>query len=190
MKEERRIRDTVKKNPERGRLIFEIRRKIHDAISYNRAMNMAQKIQELQESKNPQCEIFKIRRERQKRENLGFTLKDRNGRIQVGKEGIDMVVKEHFQSVFAQNPKPKGELWKMYWKEVDELFASLIKVTGIEAGKEKFAGPSFEEVNDLIRKINIKKSVTGNMSGDHCKDGTQVYLHLLYERRNSRSNEN
>ena len=29
MKEERRIRDTVKENPERGRLIYEVRKKIH-----------------------------------------------------------------------------------------------------------------------------------------------------------------
>ena len=63
---------------------------------------------------------------------------------------------------------------------MDEVFGSLVKVTGIEAAKEEFTGPSFEEVNDLIRKINIKKSVTGNMSGDLMKLGGDSIARMVH----------
>ena len=79
MKEEKHIRETVKLNPERGRLIFQVRKKIHDAIARNRAQDIKRKINELKESKNPHVEIFRIRRERQVKNDLGFPLKDKKG---------------------------------------------------------------------------------------------------------------
>ena len=180
MREERRIRETVLENPERGRLIFEIRKKIHEAISCNRAKNIILKIEELQNSKNPQREIFRIRRERQARENLAFPLKDRKGNTHVTKVGIDKVVKDHFQLVFAQNPKPKGELWEMYWKEVDDLFDCLIKKTGLEAARETVVGPSLKEITDLISSLNTRKAVTGKMSGDLMKLGGAPIAKLVH----------
>ena len=123
-------------------MIFEVRKKIHEAISYNRAQDITKKIKELSSARNPQAEIFKIRRERQFKDNIGFPLKDQKGIIQVSKGGIDQVVREHFQNVFLQNPKPKGELWQHYWNEVDELFSQIIMVTRKEEKRDRFIGPT------------------------------------------------
>ena len=89
MQEEARIRVTVLENPERGRMIFEIRKEIHATIAHNRAVKITQKIEDLENCKNPQSQIFKIRREKQVKDNLGFPLKDNNGIVQISKYGID-----------------------------------------------------------------------------------------------------
>ena len=169
MKEERRIRDTYLNNPERGRLIFENRKRIHEKIAFNRGQVISKKIEDLKNSKNPQREVFKIRREKQNRDNLGFPLQDKNGVIQVSKVGIDSVVCDHFKSVFAQNPKPKGEIWEMYWEEVDQLFIQIDKRTTKESVFDKEKGPSLEETRKLLTSIDPKTSVMGNMTGDLLK---------------------
>ena len=169
MKEERRIRDTVLNNPERGRLIFNIRQKIHERIAINRGHTINKKVKDLNTSKNPQRDVFKIRRDRQIKDNLGFPLKDKNGVIQVSKLGIDSVVCDHFRTVFTQNPKPKGEIWEMYWNEVDKLFLQIDKTTMGESVHDKDKGPTQEETKKLLSSIDPKSSVMGSMSGDLLK---------------------
>ena len=95
-------------------------------------------------------------------DNLGFPLKDKRGILQVSKGGIDEVVCDHFNLVFAQNPKPKGEIWKIYWKEIDELFAQIEVRTRKDCSRTVFAGPTVDEIRKLISNINTKKSVMGS----------------------------
>ena len=180
MREERTIRDTVIENPERGRKIFEIRKKIHLAIAKNRAKDITLKVNELKDAKNPQKEIFKIRREQQVKDNLGFPLKDQKNVLQVSKEGIDQVVCDHFSIVFAQNPKPKGDIWKAYWEEIDKLFDQMINVTENEAIRTRFEGPTVDEVIKLVNNINSRKSVLGSMKGELVKLGGNSLARLVH----------
>ena len=181
MKEEAVIRDTVLVNPDRGRKIFEIRKKIHETIAINRTQKMTQKIQELTNCKNPQSKIFQIRREKQVKDNIGFPLKDRKGITQVSKYGIDNVVLQHFDVVFAQNPIPKGEVWKRYWNEVDDLFAKIDHLTYEHTQNVTVTGPTFEETKKLIDAIDPKKSVLGLISGDLVKLGGDVMAMLIHK---------
>ena len=180
MKEEKVIRDTVKENPERGRKIYQIRKQIHAAIACNRAEVITMKVKELREAKNPQNEIFKIRRERQVKDNLGFPLKDTKGVLQVSREGINDVVCDHFNLVFAQNPKPKGEIWQRYWKEIDELFAEMAQRTVRECKRTEVVGPTVEQIKTLINNIDTKKSVVGSMTGDLVKLGGDSLVRLIH----------
>ena len=160
MQEEKRIRINVTDNPERGRAIAKIRKAIREEIENERFRKMSKKIEDIKHSKNPQGEIFKIRREGKSCEKAAFPLKDAKGILQVSKGGIDEVVCDHFKLVFTQNPKPKGEIWKMYWEEIDELFDKIVDRTGEECRRTAFSGPTVDEIKKLISSINTKKSVT------------------------------
>ena len=120
MRQERWVRENVLTNPERGRRIAEIRKEIRMKIEKNRAEEVLAKVSVIKDAKNPQGEIFKIRRGRKKVEKTGFPLKDAKGNMQVSKEGIDRVILAHFDKVFSQNPVPDGYIWSDYWKMVDE----------------------------------------------------------------------
>ena len=96
MREERWIRDNINTNPERGRKIAEVHKKIREEIGRNRANEILGKVSSIKESKNPQNEVFKIRRARKAVEKVGFPLQDTEGKIKVSKSGIDSVVIEHF----------------------------------------------------------------------------------------------
>ena len=85
MREEKWIRDNIMVNPERGRRIAETRRKIREEIGRNRADEILTKVSEIREAKNPQGEIYKIRRSRKKVEKVGFPLQDTSGKIKVTK---------------------------------------------------------------------------------------------------------
>ena len=97
MREERWIRDNVHTNPERGRMIAEVVKNIRNEIGKNRAGEILGKVAAIKESKNPQSEVFKIRRERKRIEKVGFPLKDTHGKINVTKTGIDKVIVGHFE---------------------------------------------------------------------------------------------
>jgi hypothetical protein len=165
MQQEKQIRLNIADNPERGRAIAEIRKAIKIEIEKERFRKMSEKINMIKQSKSPQGEIFKVRREGKSSEKVGFPLKDTKGRLQVSKDGVDEVICQHFKVVFAQNPIPAGEQWLKYWEEVDCAFQS-INVLNDEMQYEE---PSIDEIRKLIKAINVKTSVLGTMKGDLIK---------------------
>ena len=177
MREERWIRENVDNNPERGRKIAEVHKKIREEIGRSRADEILEKVSIIKESKNPQSEIFKIRRARKAVEKVGFPLQDTEGKIKVSKNGIDGVVIEHFDKVFKQNPVPNGQLWTEYWNVVDDVFGML------KIKKEQVTGyslPTFEEIKSLIWKTDDKKSVLGTMTSNLVKLGGDSMIGLIH----------
>ena len=95
MKEEKWIRRNVKLNPERGKMLAEIQKKIGEELSVKLIEEMERKVEKVINAKQPQSEVFKIRRNRNKIANIDFPLKDNNNNIQVTKYGIDQVITTH-----------------------------------------------------------------------------------------------
>ena len=172
MRQEKWIRENVLVNPERGRAIARVKKDIKLQIDKERTRKMAEKIKLIRSSKNPQGEIFKIRRDARSSIKIGFPLKDWKGNLQVSKDGVDDVICEHFKVVFAQNPIPEGEIWRKYWAEIDNVFTriEMIEDEGI------INEPSFNEVKNILNAINDKKSVLGTMKGELIKTvGDPIY---------------
>ena len=177
MREERWLRENILMNPERGRKIAEVTKLIREEIERNRADEVLAKVSVITEAKNPQGEIFKIRRARKTVEKVGFPLQDCEGRIMVCKAGIDDVVVQHFNKVFKQNPVPNDNIWKEYWAVIDEVF-SLLK-----SKREKvvhYSFPTFEEVKKIIMSTDDKKSVLGSMTSDLVKLGGDSIIGLIH----------
>ena len=143
-------------NPERGRQIASIRKKINAQIEETRNQAIVDRMKKIESAKCPQSEIFKIRRERNAVQKIGFPLKDKSGQIQVTKGGIDRVVKEHFQKVFQQNPVPKGKIWEEYWRTVDEVFNV---IANENCGN--FELPTFEEIKLLFGQLTTGNQFLG-----------------------------
>ena len=177
MNEEKWIRQNVHSNPERGRKISEIRKKISFEIEKNRADEILQKVAGIRDSKNPQGEVFKIRRSRKKIEKVGFPLQGKDGRTKVTKSEIDNVVIDHFDQVFRQNEVPKGKIWGEYWKLIDEVF-QLMKTKNEWA--VDYSLPTFEEIKELVWKTNDKKSVLGSMTSDLVKIGGDSIIGMIH----------
>ena len=175
IREERWIRENIVENPERGRRIAEVRKNIANEIEMNRKREIFCKVNELQCSKNPQSEIFKIRREKKKAVKIGFPLKDNDGNIQVTKIGIDNVVRCHFEKVFHQNPVPEGSIWIRYWKTIDEVFQA-ISVNNSEEGEL----PTFDEIKSIILMTDDKKAVYGTMKSELVKLGGDPLIRLIH----------
>ena len=177
MREERWVRDNVLMNPERGRKIAAVRKKIRVEIERNRADEVLSKVATITEAKNPQGEIFKIRRSRKMAEKVGFPLQDSDGTVMVSKAGIDDVVVNHFNKVFMQNPVSNDKIWKDYWNIVDDVF-NLLKTKKEQV--DVFAFPTFEEVKKIILSTDDKKSVLGTMTSDLIKIGGDNVIGLIH----------
>ena len=103
--EEKWIRNNIHENPERGRRISEIQKKIGIRIAENIEKEMEEKVNNILESSNPHSKVFHVRRKRNTTRNLDFPLKDENGVIQVSKTAVDQIITDHFTKVFNQNAK-------------------------------------------------------------------------------------
>ena len=77
MREERWVRVNVLENPDRGRRIADIRKRITQETEKQRNLDVVEKMKAIQEAKSPQAEIYKIRRERNQVQKIGFPLKIR-----------------------------------------------------------------------------------------------------------------
>ena len=175
MKEERWVRENVMENPERGRRIALIRKEINVHIEENRNKDVVDRMKMIEGAKCPQSEIFKIRRERNAVQKIGFPLKDKEGKIQVTKNGIDQVVRQHFEKVFKQNPVPEGSIWEEYWKTVDEVFNAIS-----DQKCKKFEPPTFEEIKNIIWTTDDRKSVLGTMKSDLVKLGGDPLIRMIH----------
>ena len=154
-----------------------MRKKIREEARKNREEEILEKVTVIREARNPQREIFKIRRTRKKVEKVGFPVKDKKGNTQVSKSRIDGVVIDHFNGVFRQNPIPNGNVWKEYWNLVDDVFEIINKQT---VNPNDYPLPSVEEINKLIRLTDDKKSVLGPMKSDLVKLGGDNIINLIH----------
>ena len=179
LNEERWIRANIMVNPERGRRIAEIKKKIRNEIAQNRAEDMLGKISTISQAQNPPKEVFKIRREKKRTSKIGFPLKDKVGNIQVSKDGIDRVVIDHFEKVFRQNPIPRGNMWQDYWNLIDEI-CELIEKQCTEEVSTDYTLPTLEEINKLIMGTNDRKAVLGSMTSEMVKLAGDDMIKLIH----------
>ena len=163
MVEEGDIKRELPDGMEKEEKLSQIRTEIGKRIAENIEKMMEQKVEKISEAKCPQAEVFKIRRNFTRAANLDFPLKDRNGNIRVTKNGIDDVISSHFTEVFNQNPVNDG--WHEYWEYV-------VKIYDIISRKEAdnvMEAPKYQEICDIIDKLDTSKAVYGTMSIDLIK---------------------
>lgn len=176
--QERWIKKNVLTNPERGRMIFQVRQKIKEMVSRNRSWEMEESVKKVLGSSNPYSEVFKIRKNMKKKESIAFPLKNTKGNIQVDKCAIDSVVYEHFQNVFKQIEVPEDDIWKKYWKCIDDVYDILgVLNSGEESGSTK---PIREEIHKLISSLKSGKAVRGDMTIDLVKLGGERLWDVIY----------
>ena len=103
MKEERMVKSEWKDGKEKETKLENIRLKISKNIAENIEMEMEKKVEQITTARYLQAEIFKIRRNMKKIENMDFPLKDKDGNVRVSKEGIDEVISTYFKQVWAES---------------------------------------------------------------------------------------
>ena len=118
---------------------------------------MEEKLQKVACAKHPQAEVFKIRRNAKKTQNLDFPLKDSHGNIRVTKEGIDEVITSHFDKVFSQNPVADG--WEQYW----EFLIGIYEMISENEKMSILEGPTFEEISTIIDHLTLHLSSEANL---------------------------
>ena len=147
-------------------------------IAQNLSREMEGKVKTIIESKQPQLKVFSIRRKIKKTSSIDFPLKHSNGVLQVSRPGIDKVIGDHFRKVFAQNEISGEQIWKDYWKVVDEIFDMIDIITDNMYSIDD--EPTFEEIDTIIREMSANKSSFGSLSIDLAKLGGKKISHFIY----------
>ena len=75
MTRERWIKENILTNPDRGRMIFQVRSQINQKIAENSALAMEESIRKVTTASNPYAEVYKIRKRMKRSEAVGFPLK-------------------------------------------------------------------------------------------------------------------
>ncbi len=174
LKEEKWIRCNVLENPERGRRIAEIQKRIGEKVAFNNAVEIEAKVN----SDTPQSKVFQVRRNMNRSCNIDFPLRDKNGTLQVGREGIDKIISEHFVKVFSQNSVPHGPIWEEYWKQIDETFNIISRKT--MNGYEQTSEPTEAEIGKIIGELQTRKACYGPMTIDMVKLGGDKIVKLVH----------
>lgn len=178
LEQERWIKMNVLTNPDRGRMIYMVRRQINAKISCNRSLDMEESVRKLLVSPTPHSDVFKIRKNLKKKEVVAFPLKDSKGNLQVDKQGIDLVINEHFQNVFSQIKVPDDLVWRKYWKCVDDVYNVLCDLNSGESGES--TKPLREDIHRLISNLKCGKAVNGDMTIDLVKLGGEKLWDVIY----------
>ena len=165
MQEERNIKKEWSDGKEKEEKLEEIRSEIGSNIANNIEEAMEEKLQKISLAKCPQAEVFKIRRDAKKTQNLDFPLKDIDGNTRVTKEGIEEVITSHFGKVFSQNPVADG--WEQYWEYIYSIYEMISK----SEKDSLIEGPTFEEIDIIINDLDASKAVHGSMSIELLKIG-------------------
>ena len=97
LQEERSVKKEWREGKEKDIKLEDIRSEISRNIAANIEQEMEEKLQKISDAKYPQAEIFKVRKNIKKSQNLDFPLRDINGNIRVTREGIDEVITSHFK---------------------------------------------------------------------------------------------
>ena len=159
MQEEREVKLEWKVGVEKQQKLSEIQEKVGKKIAINLEKSSKEKLSNLANSKCPHAEVFKIRKNTKKSENMDFPLKDVNGNIRVTKQGIDEVISNHFKKVFKQNPVAAG--WEEYWKTVDDIYKSISEK---ENEMNIVDPPTLKEISSIVDNLDAKKAVQGDMT--------------------------
>ena len=175
IREERIVKKEWKSGQEKDKKLEAIRSEISWKIAENVEESMITKMKEVTASKCPQAEVFKVRRNVAKTEIVDFPLKDENGNIRVTREGIDEVISNHFQKVFKQNNIKDG--WEEYWEYVIKIYEIISRN---EASKERMNGPTYEEITEIIDKLDKSKAVRGTMSIDLIKRTGENFRKMIH----------
>ncbi len=178
LKKESWIRANVSDSVEKGRAIFEIRKQISVKIKANLSAEVEEKVKEIVQSKQPQSKVFGVRRFVKKDFNIDFPLKDGNGVLQVSREGVDKIITNHFNKVFAQNGIPQGLGWNEYWGFIDQTFNLIDSLTSkmYNVSDEPVQG----DIDKIIQELNSSKSSYGNMSIDLVKLGGVKLSQIIF----------
>ena len=176
--EEKMIRKTVMENPDRGRKLADIQKLISERIAENVMKMTKAKIDKLLQSDRPQSKVFQVRRRIKEVKSIDFPLKDKNGVLQVSKEGIDQIISEHFAKVFAQNDVPQERIWIQYWRYVDEVFELIDNITREEYDLED--EPRFDEIEKIVHELKESKATYGSMSIDLVKLCGKKVTEVIY----------
>ncbi len=176
MRKERWIKQNIITNPDRGRMIHEVRTEISAKIAANRTCEMESMLSKVMDSRNPHTEVFKVRRRIKKAENIAFPLKNSSGNLQVTRGGIDSVINEHFTRVFGQLKVPDDDIWMEYWSCVDMVHNLLYRISAYDESK---LIPKKEEIFKIIQNLNAQKSVNGEMTIDLVKLGGEKVWNMI-----------
>ena len=175
MHEERRIKKEYHKEQNKSGKLEQIRKEISERLTENMEKEMQKKVEEISGSKYPQAEVFKLRRQMTKTENLDFPLKDEKGNIRVTAEGIDEVINKHFEKVFDQNPVEEG--WEVYWEYVSKIYEI---ISSKEISDDEIQEPTDEEISSIIDKLDRNKAVQGIMTIDLLKNASTNIRRAIY----------
>ena len=176
--EEKIIRKTVLDNPERGRMLSNIQKLISEKIGENLRKETETKVNRIIHSERPQSKVFQLRRKTKEGTRIDFPLKDKNGVVQVSKEGIDQIITEHFNRVFAQVEVPKESIWQEYWKCVDEVFDLIDDITRNQYNPED--EPRLDEIEKIVNELKESKATYGPMSIDLVKLCGRKMTEVIY----------
>ena len=133
-------------------------------ISENIQAEIEEKVNEIILSDQPQTKVFNVRKNRRQISNIDFPLKDENGVLQVSREGINQVILKHFKKVFNQNKIHDSELWKNYWKSIDECFDLINNITSNK--RANIVEPSEEDIVRILVEMKASKATYGTMTID------------------------
>ena len=178
LKKEGWIRSNITDTAVKGRMIFEIQKQISFKIAENLTSEIEEKVQDIIQSPQPQTKVFGLRKHVRKNNNIDFPLKDENGVLQVSKDGVDRVIQNHFQKVFAQNGIPQTPIWKEYWDFIDHTFELIDVVTSqqyVEADE-----PSEGDIDKIIREMKASKASYGTMTIDLVKHGGKKLSQVIH----------
>ena len=175
--EERRIRREVKENPQRGKQIFEIQKRIGETISRKKCKKISEKVEEIIKAKYPPAKVFQIRRNYKRVEQTAFPLKDSKGKIRMEKNEIDEIIDTHLRKVFNQNPVPEGKLWNEYWTYVEKVYKKIQKYCTLS---RQMHYPTYEEIGKIIKDLRNNKTVGGDLTIDMVKAGGKSLGMLIH----------
>ena len=171
------IRENIKENPERGRQIAIIQKEISAKIAANIEIEVESKVNGILHSSNPHSKVFAVRKKQKSNTNIDFPLRDKNGVVQVSKEGVDGIITEHFQKVFKQNDVPNDDMWREYWSLVDEVFSLMDKRTRLSGIVEE---PTFTEIETIIKDLKTNKATYGCLTIDLVKLGGKKLAEVIH----------
>ena len=179
IRQERWIKENVMTNPERGRMIFQVRQQIKTKIQENTTLELEDSVKKLLTSSNPSSEVFKIRKKMKQKQVVGFPLRDIKGTLHVDKHGIDQVINEHFVKVFDQLKVDNNPIWHKYWQCIDDIYQLLGDINSGVSGIE--TRPRKEDIFKIISGMDKSKTVNGDMTIDLVKLGGEKLWETIFK---------
>ena len=158
IQQEREVKKSCPDGQEKENKLIMLQEEISAHIAFNVERNLEVELSKIEQSKCPQAEVFKVRKNYNRKVSTDFPLKDIDGNIKVTRNEIDEVISAHFDKVFQQNPVTEG--WELYWDYVNAVY-------DVISEREKSVvkdSPTFQEIEEIINGLDKSKSVRGEMT--------------------------